>query len=274
MLVSSDLAFFRDFARPAWRQEPRDERVFNTSSNGALVLVSEAFSERFEKRLGDRIRVPTPVGLQELEIAGVFSDYGNERGSILVDRPQFSRWFGHDLASSLILVLRAGSDVEGVRAEFRSRHPGLAVFTQSYLRAEALRIFRQTFAITYALELIGVTVAVAGLAFTLISVLWERRGDLTTLRALGLTRLELAAAAAIEGFVTALSGVITGVVASLGLGWVLINRVNQQTFGWTLETDWSSSQLASLALTVMGAAVVAAWGAGRWGSRLPAELEE
>jgi putative ABC transport system permease protein len=274
MLVSSDLAFFREYARPAWRQAPRDDRVFDPGSNGAMALVSEAFSERFQKGRGDRIRVPTPVGMQDLEIAGVFSDYGNERGSILVDRPQFVRWFGHELASSLILVLRPGSDIEGVRAEFRSRHPGLAVFTQSYLRSEALRIFRQTFAITYALELIGVTVAVAGLAFTLVSVLWERRGDLTTLRALGLTRFELAAAAAIEGLVTAFSGVVTGVVASLGLGWVLIHRVNQQTFGWTLETDWSWDQLMVLGLMVMGAAAVAAWGAGRWGSRLPAEREE
>ncbi|MBM3902707.1 MAG: FtsX-like permease family protein [Verrucomicrobia bacterium] len=274
MLVSSDLAFFRDHAKPAWRQAPQDDRVFDPRRNGSMALVSEAFSERFQKVQGDRIRVPTPVGMQDLEIAGVFSDYGNERGSILVDRPQFVRWFGHELASSLILVLRPGSDIEGVRAEFRSRHPGLAVFTQSYLRAEALRIFRQTFAITYALELIGVTVAVAGLAFTLISVLWERRGDLTTLRALGLTRFELAAAAAIEGVVTALSGVLTGIVASLGLGWVLIHRVNQQTFGWTLETDWSWDRLVLLGLMVIGAAALAAWGAGRWGSRLPAEREE
>jgi len=68
--------------------------------------------------------------------------------------------------------------------------------------------------------------------------------------------------------------VVTGVVASLGLGWVLIHRVNQQTFGWTLETDWSWDQLLVLGLMVMGAAAVAAWGAGRWGSRLPAEREE
>ena len=60
-------------------------------------------------------------------------------------------------------------------------------------RREALRIFRQTFAITYALEIIGVVVAVAGLGFTLMSLLLERRAELTTLRALGFTHREIAA---------------------------------------------------------------------------------
>jgi putative ABC transport system permease protein len=274
MLVGGDLEFFREFAQPAWLQEPVDNSIFVPATTAGQVLVSEAFSERFRLRRGDRLTLPTPAGGQPVTIAGVFSDYGNERGSLIVDRAHFARWFGNELATSLILVLRPGADIDSVRAELRAAHPGLAVFTQSYLRGEALRIFRQTFAITYALELIGVTVAVAGLGFTMVSLLWERRGELTTLRALGLTRRELAAAAALEGLFTAVSGVAVGLLASVGLGWVLIYRVNKQTFGWTLETDRPWGQLAGLAILVLAAAAATAWGAGRWGAQLPAEQEE
>jgi len=274
LLVGADLDFFREFARPAWRQEPRDNGVFEPANNAGLALVSEAFSERFLLKRGDPVTVPTPSGDHVLSVAGVFSDYGNERGSLIVDRQHFVRWFGNELASSVILVLRPGAKVESVRAQLRAAHPGLAVFTQSYLRGEALRIFRQTFAITYALELIGVAVAVAGLGFTMVSLLWERRGELTTLRALGLSRSELAAAAALEGVVTAVSGVGVGLLTSLALGWLLIHRVNQQTFGWTLETDWPWRQLAGLAILVISAAAATAWWAGRWGAHLPAEQEE
>lgn len=274
MLVGGDLAFFREFARPAWLASPSDDSVFDPQRNATLALVSEAFSERFSLRRGDRVDLPTPAGLRPVTIAGIFSDYGNERGSLLVDRHHFASWFGDELASSLILVLQPGSDVEAVRSELRTAYPGMAVFTQSHLRTEALRIFRQTFSITYALELIGIVVSVVGLGFTLMSLLWERREELTTLRALGLRRSELAATAASEGLLTAVAGVGMGLVASVALGWLLIHRVNRQTFGWTLETYWPVGQLAGLAILVISAAVLTGWFTGIRGNRIPAEREE
>jgi putative ABC transport system permease protein len=274
LLVGADLGFFHQFARPAWREPPRDDAVFDPAHNAGLGLVSEAFGERFRVRRGDRLTIPTPSGSRDVTIAGVFSDYGNERGSLIVGRQHFAAWFGDELATSIILVLKRGADAEKVRAGLRDQFPGLAVFTQSYLRGEALRIFRQTFAITYALELIGVVVAVLGLGLTMVSLLWERRGELTTLRALGLRHRELAASAAAEGILTAVSGVIVGLATSVALGWLLIHRVNQQTFGWTLETDWPWGQGVALGGTVIAAAAVTSWVTGRWGAQLPAEQEE
>jgi putative ABC transport system permease protein len=150
----------------------------------------------------------------------------------------------------------------------------LAVYTQPHLRSEALRIFRQTFAITDALELIGIAVSVLGLGFTLASLLWERRNDLTTLRALGFRHSEIAWATTLESLLTALVGILVGLVASLALGWLLIHRVNVQTFGWTLETDPPWLWMGGLGLAVLAMATVTGWSIGRWGSSLPAEREE
>ena len=174
----------------------------------------------------------------------------------------------------MILALKPGYDPETLRTEIRTAHPGLGVFTSGYLRGESLRIFHQTFAVTYALEIIGVVVAVAGLAFTMASVLWERRADLNTLRALGMRRKELAFAAAWESALTAAAGVLSGLAVSLALGWLLIYRINKQTFGWTLQTDRPWGQLAALALLVLASATIAGWFVGRWAARLPAEREE
>jgi len=274
LLVGNQLAFFRDYARPAWVEAPRNDDVFNPERNAALALASEAFSERFQIHRGDAVRVPTPNGFRRVTIAGIFADYGNERGSLLIEQRHFADWFGNELAASLILALKPGSDAEALRAELRMAHPGLGVFTSSYLRGESLRIFHQTFAVTYALELIGVVVAVAGLAFTMASLLWERRADLTTLRALGMRRQELALAAAWEGALTAAAGVVSGLLVSLALGWLLIFRINKQTFGWTLQTDRPWGQLTALAVLVLVSATVAGWFVGQWAARLPAEREE
>jgi len=274
LLLGSELAFFRDYAHPAWVSAPANDEVFDDRRNAALALVSESFAARFHVRRGDQVQVPTPSGPHPVTIAGIFSDYGNERGSLVVERQQFVKWFGNELAASLILALKPGYDAETLRAELRASHPGLGVFTSSFLRGEALRIFRQTFAVTYALELIGIVVAVVGLAFTLASLLWERRADLNTLRALGMRRKELAGAAAWEGALTAAAGMIAGLGVSVALGWLLIYRINKQTFGWTLQTDRPWGQLAALALVVLASAIIAGWCVGRWAARLPAEREE
>jgi len=73
---------------------------------------------------------------------------------------------------------------------------------------------------------------------------------------------------------TATAGIICGLAVSLALGWLLIFRINKQTFGWTLETDRPWGQLMALALLVLASAAVAGWFVGRWSAKLPAEREE
>jgi putative ABC transport system permease protein len=209
-----------------------------------------------------------------MTVAGIFCDYGNERGSMVVDRRHFAAWFGDELVTSLILVTKPGVSPEAVQNEWSTKYPGLSVLTNRYLRTEILRIFRQTFSVTYALELIGIVVAVIGLGMTLSSILLDRRSELTTLRALGWRRREMALATAVEGWLLSVCGVAMGMAVSLGLGWILIYVINKQSFGWTLQFQIPWGQLTGLGGLVIAAGTVVAYGVGRWGSQLPADREE
>ncbi len=274
LLFGGHPAFMRDQARIAWREAPTDDAIWDARRNHGLALASESFSHRFRLHRGDTLTLPTPAGPRPITLVGIFSDYGNERGSLVIQREHFAEWFGDELATSLIVKLHDSDQAEAIRARWKAAHPGLAVYTQPHLRGEALRIFRQTFAITDALELIGIAVSVLGLGFTLASLLWERRNDLTTLRALGFRHSEIAWATTLESVLTALVGIGVGLVASLALGWLLIHRVNVQTFGWTLETDPPWGWMAGLSLAVVTMAALTGWSIGRWGAALPAEREE
>ena len=274
MLAGAELSFLRDHTRMAWLEEPKTDEVFETDRNEGLALVSESFSERFRIASGDFVEVPTPSGPRRLQVEGVFADYSNERGSILVDRRHFATWFGHEMLSSLILELDPGLDAPTRRAEILARHPGLTVYTNEHLRREILRVFRQTFSITYALEVIGVAVAVMGLGLTLASVLIERRDELTTLRAMGMDRGQLARSAAWEGALVAVSGVAAGLAVSVALGWLLIYVINKQSFGWTLQFDVPWILLVLLAGLIVAAGAAVSYGVGRWGANLPADREE
>jgi putative ABC transport system permease protein len=273
-LTGTNLALMRQRADRSWVQSPSSPQLTDPTRNSHLALVSESFAERFRKNRGDSVLIPTPAGSRELTIEGVYADYGNERGYILVDRVHLAEWFGDDHAANLSLFLRRGTDLDALRSELLKSNPGLAIYTNASLRSEILRIFRQTFSITYALEVIGVAVAVIGLALTQVSVLLDRRDELTTLRALGFTRGEMARVAAIEGSVVAACGVIGGLLVSLALGWLLIYVINKQSFGWTLGFALPWGQLAALAVTVMTTGAVVSYFVGRWGANLPADHEE
>jgi putative ABC transport system permease protein len=272
-LVGANLAFSLRHNQFTWVQSPDAQDVFDPAKNGGLCVVSETYSNRFHASKGDSVLIPTPIGNRTLEIAGVYTDYGDEQGVVFADRTHVSQWFKSDDVSTLALVIAQGVDGEKFRDSLRLEFPGLAVFTNAHLRGEVLRIFRQTFAITYALEGIGIIVALAGLGVTLASVLAERRSELTTLRALGMTHNEIATSAAWEGSLLALCGSAGGLIASLALGALLIRVINKQTFGWTLQSSVPLSYLAGLGATVVLFGGAVAWGVAHWGADLPADQE-
>ena len=274
LLSGAELAVLRRRTKLSWVEKPLAEDVFQFERNEGLALVSESFSDRFAKRRGDRFPMPTPNGSREMVVAGVFADYGNERGSILIERRHFARWFQESQASAIMVFVKPEASIESMRSAWMERFPGLRIHTNEHLRSEILRIFQQTFSITYALEIIGILVAVIGLGLTLGSLLIERRGELTTLRALGLTRHEIALAAASEGLLLTVAGVMVGMAVSIALGWMLIHVINKQTFGWTLSFHLPWLQMASLASLVVAVGTAVAYGVGRWGADLPADREE
>ena len=220
------------------------------------VIINESMAVRFNLQAGATISIPTPRGIEICRIAGIYSDYGNERGSVSLPQSRFQELYNTTMAWRIAMMLKPGADAEGVRARLQLAHPGLSIFTQAHLREEALRIFRQTFSVTYALEVIGVTVAVTGLGLALASLLLERASELHTLRSLGMTLREIAQAGALEGLGVAGTGTGMGLVAGLWLGWLLIYRINKQCFGWTLSFHLPWLQLAALAVAVIGAGVM------------------
>lgn len=238
------------------------------------AYISESFSHRFSHQVGDEVHLPTPDGIKRLRVAGIFADYGNERGSILADPTQVVRWFKDDRAVNAAVTLAPGVDADKVRHRWTKKYAGLAIRTNAALRSEVLRIFRQTFSITYALKGIGVVVAVAGLILALVSLLMERRRDLATLKELGMSSREICAAVTLEGGGIAAVGLVGGLGLSVALGYVLIFVINRQSFGWTLgfAVPWGS--LLSLAALVLAASMISSAVVGRWAARLQGEQEE
>lgn len=233
------------------------------------VVVSEALSMRFGVGVGDRIDVPTPAGPRPFLVAAVYYDYSTDRGVVVMDTTTFARHFGDQRPTSLSVYLRPGADPAAVRdrllAALGAEHR-LFVHTNATLRAEVLRIFDATFAITYGLEAVAIVVAVLGVAGTLVTLILERRRELALLRLVGADLGQIRRMIVIEAGMLGLVSQVLGLGAGLALSLILIYVINVQSFGWTIQFHVPGVFL----LQAMAAVLLATALAGVYPARLAA----
>ncbi len=261
-----------------WLRAPDDPDPgsLETMIEGGVVptWVNEAFSRRFGIDRGAIIEVPTPMGARMLRVDGVYTDYSDEAGTALVARRFTETWFDDASVSTVAVFLNEGVDAAAIRSRWSEKYPALLIRENARLRAEALRVFHQTFAVTHALEAIGIAVAVAGLGMALASLLVERRDELNTLKSIGFTRGQIASASAVEGAGLAMAGLVGGYALALILGALLIYVINRQSFGWTLDFRVPWGLLAGLALLTLLTSGTVAGVVGHRGARLRSDPRE
>jgi putative ABC transport system permease protein len=131
------------------------------------------------------------------------------------------------------------------------------MFSNRELRAEAIHIFDRTFAITYALEAVAVTVAVMGIAGALLALVIDRRRELGLLRFLGAATGQIRKLILVEAGLLGLLANLAGLALGFALSLILIFVINKQSFGWTIRFHWPVQILLG-ALTVVYAATVLA----------------
>jgi putative ABC transport system permease protein len=235
--------------------------------------VSEALHRKAGIQAGDRIGVTLGAAVESLTVAGVYQDYSTESGIVLVDRAALSRR-GLDLGPprSVALYLEPGVDAEATAAAVRRTaggELGLLVRTNPELRGRALAIFERTFAITRVLQLVSLVVAAIGILGALLAMLLERTRELATLRALGLTRGQLARLFLGESTLLAGLAWLFALVTGGLLAWILLAVINVRSFGWELpyRIPWGTWALA------LAASLASSWAATLWPLRRLARMD-
>jgi putative ABC transport system permease protein len=186
---------------------------------------------------GDRITLEAAGRSAELQIAGIYRDYSSDRGVVLLDRRAWELAFGEHPPNGIALYLEEGRDVEA-EVDALKRELGaewaLLIRSNQSLRAQAYEVFERTFTVTRALEIIGIAVAAIGILAALLAMLMERGRELATLRALGLTGLQLRRMLLGESLLLATLAWVFALAAGSGLAWILLRVINLRSFGWML----------------------------------------
>src|SRR3989454_30814 len=170
------------------RWYPHSEFLFGRAQQQVLpelrhsntVVVCETFSYKNHVKEGDLLSLYLSGTQASFRVADVYYDYSSERGSILMDRHTMLRYLPDPAPSNLAIYVSTDAQMGVVRAEIEKAVAGHCVlmFSNRDLRAEAIRIFDRTFAITYALEAVAVIVAVMGIAGGVLALGIDRRRGL------------------------------------------------------------------------------------------------
>lgn len=240
--------------------------------DSGCVLVSEPLSRKTGLGVGDTLVLATPTGDRGFRIAGVTYDYSSENGAAVMDLRTMAEAFGDGPLNSVALYLDRGRDADAAVDAVRARFPAapLNVRSNRSLRAEVLRIFDQTFAITQVLQVMALLVAATGITLTLLVLARERLGELALYRALGARRRQLFAFFVGKGLGIGIAGLTLGLAGGAALAAVLILVINRAYFGWTIQVARPWGQVAGAAATIVGAAVLASLYPALTASRTPA----
>ncbi|GAB4347557.1 MAG: FtsX-like permease family protein [Gammaproteobacteria bacterium] len=237
-------------AERAWQAAQRDS-----------VLISESFAFRHRLAVGDELMLLTEGGRHRFPIAGVYSDYGNDRGTVLMLREVFDRFWSDRTVSALGIYLREKVDASEVLRDLRSSLVGeqrIRLRSNRELRDASLAIFDRTFTITYVLRLLAMGAAFIAVVSTLMAVQLERSREFAIFRATGMTpgqlwQLMLGQTLLIGGIAT-----LFALAVGFALAWILIEVVNRHAFGWSIAWHVAPVDLLGVCLLGVSAALLAA----------------
>jgi putative ABC transport system permease protein len=254
---------------------PAAWRAFTTGA----VLVSEPLAWRLSLHSGSVLRLETAAGLREFPVAGVYREYGNERGEVLMDLGLYRRYWQDPSIAALGLYLTAGSDAAMIVPALRQAVHGrqaLLIRSNADIRRLSMQIFERTFVITRVLYWLAAGVAALGLLSALLAWQLTRARELALLRTLGLTP----AAGAVLGLAQTLFMGIAAFLAALPAGvltaLVLTDVINRRAFGWQIDLHLRAAQFSNALWLALAAALAAglypAWRSVR--APLSAQLRE
>lgn len=245
--------------------------AWNRLARGKGVLINEQMFRRAKLDLGDAIALAPDV---RLPVLGVYGDYGNSIGQVIVTEALFRSLYPD--VTALRFGLRTTPDeAPALRAALRTE-AGLseaAMIDQAAIKALSLSVFERTFTVTTALNVLTLAVAGFAILMSLLTLAAIRLPQLAPVWALGLTRRRLALLDLLRALVLAALTAVLALPLGLALAWALLAVVNVEAFGWRLPMYlFPLDYIRLTALALLAAALAALWPAWRLSRIPPARL--
>jgi len=259
--------------RQHWPLLEQSPKAWERLASENAVMLSEQLARRLHVVLGDTLQLPGE-SVPGMTVVGVYADYGNPKGHLLVNANRLRRhWPQASLAG---LSLSAVPErVAQLKAELQQRFAldDSRVVEQANLKRWSNDVFSRTFAATAALNSLTLGVAGVALFISLLTLSQSRLGQLAPLWALGVQRRQLVWLSLGQTLMLTSLTVLLAIPLGVLLAWCLVAVVNVQAFGWRLPLYVFPGQLVQLALLgLLTSLLASAWPLWQLARRQPSEL--
>lgn len=235
--------------------------MYRVTAEGRGLMVSDVLAKLNRLSLGDTLELSAPTDTIRLPIVGIVVDFSDQRGTILMDRSTYRKYWNDDTLNIVRVYLQPNATVAAVKQEIAGRFAGerqVFVLTNPELRAYILRITDQWFALSSVQIAIAVLVAIFGIVNTLTVSIMDRRRELGVLKAVGGLRSQIRRTVWIE----AISIGIIGLALGFALGaidlYYTLEFAEHDIAGMRFDYDYPVRVALQLVPVILGAAFVAA----------------
>jgi putative ABC transport system permease protein len=227
-----------------------------------VIMVSQGFVNNHGKKTGDTIELLTPAGLRPFRIVATVVDFAAPGGVLYMSRPRYRELFRDDLVSAYAVKVKEGADPVEVRTRLDravSREYKLTILSNADLRAQITRIVDDSFGYAATIEAAALLVALFGLLNTLLISVMERTRELGMLRAVGMSRGQLARMIVLESASQGGLGAAVAIAIGTFVASIWVSESLGRTLGW--EVNFHFPWAAAWGTFAMGLAVsaFAAW---------------
>jgi len=241
-------------------------RAWQAFGHGA-ILMAEPIAWRLDLHAGQSLALATPAGMRPFRIAGIYREYGNDRGGVVMSADEYRRVWGDDAVSSLGLYLAPGVSPEQAIARIYAAagaRQELLIASNADIRALSMEIFERTFTVTKVLYWLTAIVAALGLASVLTAWQLERSRELAMLRTLGLTPRGAALLIQAQTLFMGLVALLAAIPAGLASALLLVLVINRRAFGWHIDFHLNGAALLdALVLALLAAGIAGLYPAWR-----------
>jgi putative ABC transport system permease protein len=227
------------------------------------AVVDEGWAKEHGLAVGDAFSVVTAAGerlalrvraIEDSPVLDVLS-----LGPITISTEAFEAAF---TAARNRFTLVAGSD-EAALARAVAAFPEVMVYSKAEFVTRQTEFISSILAVIWVLLALAVIVSLFGIVNTLVLAGLERRRELGTLRAMGMSRRQLRRMVRHESIITALLGALPGIAVGLGLAFVAVALLGDYGLEFAVPVGALVAVAVIAVVAGMAAAILPARRAGR-----------
>lgn len=252
LLVTKDPETFRQTT--IFKQAETD--IWSHFFASDTLIINEPMAVRLGLNIGDNIKLDT-ISNRSFRIGGVFYDYGNPYGEILVPPDAWMRSGLPDVPLSLGIGVIGDIDIVRRLIIDKLGVSDALIFDQSQIKSRAVTIFTRTFAITKVLNTLTLFVAAIGLFSACYMLTQARVAPIARLYSLGVSQNQLVVMVMTQMLSIVLLTCLVALPSGAILGYLLINKVTLQAFGWSFAMVWDWGSYFEIVLLALFASLLA-----------------